>query len=109
MTKEKAEALFNKVGGVDEINKEGRALFDHYGTNVSTVIYVISLTNFPAISLLARSVFLQTNPGWSAHIGIPFGSHCEMNFIFVFDSRNPIEFPFASNCIEMTTNIFARK
>jgi hypothetical protein len=75
MTKDKAETLFNKVGGTDEINKEAKIIFDQFGTNISTVIYGNSLTNFPAISSLAGSVFLQTNSGWSTCIEIPFGSH----------------------------------
>ena len=109
MTKDKAAALFNKVGGADEISEEAKAVFDHFGTNVSTVIYGKSLTNFLAISSLGSSVFLQTNSGWSPCIEIPFGSHYQRDFIFIFDSRNPIAFPYASNCIQVTTNIFVGK
>jgi hypothetical protein len=105
MTKDKAEALFNEVGGAREIDREAKAIFDHLGTNVSTAIYGESLTKFLAISSLASSVFLQTNPGWSTHIEMPFGSDYQRNFIFIFDSDAPIEFPYRANCLAVTTYI----
>jgi hypothetical protein len=106
MTKTQISEMFDKVGGVDKINQEAKIIFNHYGTNISIVIYGQQLTNFPAISSLSSSVFLQTNSGWSTHIEIPFGSHYQRNFIFIFDPNNAIKFPYASNCIAFTTNIF---
>jgi hypothetical protein len=109
MTKAQVSEMFDKAGGGDKINQEAKIIFDQYGTNISTVIYGQQLTNFPAISLLSSSVYLQTNSGWSTCVEIPFGSHYQRNFIFIFDTSDAIEFPLASNCIAVATNIFVGK
>ncbi|MGA2028722.1 MAG: hypothetical protein ABSG87_01425 [Verrucomicrobiota bacterium] len=109
MTKAQVSEMFDKAGGADKINQEAKIIFNHYGTNISTVIYGQQLTNFPAISSLSSSVFLQTNSGWSTCIEIPIGSHYQKSFIFIFDPDDAIEFPYASSCIAVTTNIFVGK
>jgi hypothetical protein len=109
MTTAQASKLFENAGGLEKVNQEAKIIFERYGTNVSTVIYGQSLTNFPAISSLCSSVFLQTNSGSSTHIEIPFGTHYQRNFIFIFNSQGSIEFPYASNCIQVASNIFVGK
>jgi len=110
MTTTQANKLFENAGGLEKINQEAQIIFKSYRTNVATVIYGQSLTNFPAISSFGGSIFFQTNnSGWSTHIEIPFGTHYQRNFIFIFNSESPIEFPYASNCIQVTSNIFVGK
>jgi hypothetical protein len=110
MTKTQVAGMFDKVGGVDKVNQEAKIIFDRFGTNESKVIFGADLTNFPAISSLGKPIFLQNNfSNWSAHVEIPFGTHYQRNFIFIFNSGSPIEFPYASNCIQFATNIFVGK
>jgi hypothetical protein len=110
MTNAQAVKMFDKAGGVDKVNQEAKIIFDRFGTNESKVIFGSDLTNFPAISSLGKPFFLQSNfSNWSAHIEIPFGTHYQRNFIFIFNSVSPIEFPYASRCIQVATNIFVGK
>jgi len=111
-TKAQAMEMFDKAGGVDKVNQEAKILFERLGTNESKEIFGSDLTSFPVISSLGKPFFLQNKnnpPGWSAHIEILFGSHYQRNFIFIFDPSGTIEFPYASNCIAVTTNIFVGK
>jgi hypothetical protein len=104
--------MFDKAGGVAKVNQEAKILFERLGTNESKEIFGSDLTNFPVISSLGKPFFLQNKnnpPGWSAHIEIPFGTHYQRNFIFIFNSGSPIEFPYASRCIQVATNIFVGK
>jgi len=104
--------MFDEAGGVDKVNQEAKILFERFGTNETMEIYGPSLTNFPALSTLGRPLFLKNQnkpPGWSTHIDIPFGSQSQRNFIFIFDPRTAIEFPYASRCVELRTNIFVGK
>ena len=110
MTNAQVTEMFDKAGGVDKVNREAKIIFDRFGTNESKVIFGSDLTNFPAISSLGKPFFLQNNfSNWSAHIEIPFGTHYQRNFIFIFNSGSPIEFPYASRCIQVATNIFVGK
>jgi hypothetical protein len=112
MTSAQVTEMFDKAGGVDKVNQEAKIIFDRFGTNESKNIYGSELTNFPAISSLGETVFFQNKnnpPGWSAHIGIPFGTHYQRNFIFIFNSDSSVEFPSASRCIQVATNIFVGK
>jgi hypothetical protein len=110
MTNAQAVEMFDKAGGVDKVNQEAKIIFDRFGTNESKVIFGSDLTNYPAISSLGKPFFLQNNfSNWSAHIEIPFGTHYQRNFIFIFNSGSTIEFPHASRCIQVATNIFVGK
>jgi len=110
MTNAQVIDLFDKAGGVDKISQEVKNIFDQFSTNKSKVIFGSNLTNFPALSLLGKPLFLQNNSSnWSAHIEIPFGTHSQRDFIFIFNPGIPVEFPYASRCIQVATNIFVGK
>jgi hypothetical protein len=112
MTESQIEAMFDRAGGVAKVNQEAKIIFERLGTNESREIFGSDLTNFPVISSLGKPFFLQNKnnpPDWSAHIEIPFGTHYQRNFIFIFNSGSSIEFPYASNCIQVATNIFVGK
>jgi hypothetical protein len=85
-------ALFDKVGGVAEINKEAKTIFEMFGTNEVRILqegglsalsyYPEAMTNhpdikgFPAIFALGKSVMLlggATNQ--TVMININFGTH----------------------------------
>ncbi|MGH7980982.1 MAG: hypothetical protein ACREE6_16515, partial [Limisphaerales bacterium] len=110
MTQSEALEMFEKAGGVETVNSEARTIFDRLGTNYSGVLFGPELTNYPALSALGRPLFIQTESGgYSSHIEIPFGSHYDRKFIFIFNPNIPIEFPYASESIQVTTNIFVGK
>jgi hypothetical protein len=110
MTNAQVAEMFEKAGGVDKVNQEAKIIFDRFGTNESKEIFGSDLTNFPAMSSLGKPFFLQNNiSNWSACIEIPFGTHYRRNFIFIFNSGSSIEFPYASRCLQVATNIFVGK
>ena len=110
MTHAQIAEMFDKAGGVDKVNQEAKIIFDRFGTNESKEVFGSDLTNFPAMSSLGKPFFLQNNiSNWSACIEIPFGTHYRRNFIFIFNSDSSIEFPYASRCLRVATNIFVGK
>ena len=110
MTQDQALEMFTKVGGIQKINQEAKIIFDLLGTNESKVLYGSVLTNYPALSALGKPLFIQAGTnGYSSRIEIPFGSHYRRNFIFIFDPNGPVEFPYASKCIQVATNCFVSK
>ena len=108
MTSKEASDMFSKVGGVQAVNQEAKTLLDQIGTN-SVILMGPDLTNYPALSGLGTVMIPFASPGFSTHIEIPFGSHRDRHFIFILKPDAPIEFPLASHCIQVTTNIFVSR
>lgn len=107
MTQEQALEMFAKAGGIQRVNQEAKIIFDRFGTNESTELFGLALTNYPTLSALGKPLFIQAGTnGYSSRIEIPFGSHYGKRFIFVFNPNGPVEFPYASRCIQVATNIF---
>jgi hypothetical protein len=55
MTPEKAQKLFEKAGGINEVNRETGELFDRLGTNSWTFLYPEDLTSYPAVFFFIRT------------------------------------------------------
>ena len=109
-TQNQALEMFEKVGGLQRVNQEARAIFDQFGTNESKELFGPVLTNYPALSALGKPLFIQSGTrGYSGRIEIPFGSHYQRRFIFIFNPNIPVEFPYVANCIQVATNCFVGK
>jgi hypothetical protein len=107
ITRSEALKMFTEVGGVQRVNQEATVIFDRFGTNESAELFGLELTNYPALSALGKPLFVQAGSnGYSSRIEIPFGSHYRRKFTFVFNPNGPVEFPYASRCIQVATNIF---
>ena len=120
MTEEKARNLFETVGGVDEINREAKILFDQFGTNDWTFLFPQDLTNAPAISSLysicknySGKEYSGTSvgifPDSGRHIEIKFGNHWSLKRFYIFDQNAPATFDSSSNWFQISPNIFASK
>lgn len=126
-------ALFDKVGGISEINKEAKTIFDIFGTNEvyglqdfgksMLSFYPEVMTNhpdirdFPAIFALGKSAMLlggATNQ--TALIKINFGTHWNGGSYFIFppgfnvmSDPNWASLLNAPKFFQVTSNIIASK
>lgn len=120
MTQEKAQKLFETVGGVDVVNQEAKILFDRLGTNDWGFLFSKDLKSSPAISSLysicenysgkeysGTSVAIFSEGG--RHIEVKFGNHWSLKRIYIFDPNEAITFSPPSNWFQVTSNIFASK
>jgi hypothetical protein len=108
MTPEKAQRLFETVGGIYEVDREARVLFDQLGTNDWTFLYSQDLTNSPAIASLysicknysgreysGTSVAIFPENG--RHLEIKFGNHWSLKRFYIFDPNIAVTFNSPSN------------
>jgi hypothetical protein len=120
MTQEKAQRLFETVGGVNEVNREAKVLFNQLGTNEWTFLYPQDLTNSPAISSLYSILKNYSGREYSGtdvaifpengrHLEIKFGNHWSLKWIYIFDTNKATKFNSSSNYFQITSNIFASK
>jgi hypothetical protein len=120
MTPEKAQKLFETVGGVNEIDREAKMLFDQLGTNDWTFLFPQGLTNTPAISSLysicknysgreysGTSVAIFPENG--RHLEIKFGNHWSLKRFYIIDPSTNVTFNLPANWFQITSNIFASK
>jgi len=101
--------MFERVGGVEKVSKEARAIFDRFGTNEFRFIYDQDLREFPAIAALGNSVGIYPKAsGVPANIRIRFGPHANTKFIFIYDPNESsgVKQQAAAGFIEVTNNIF---
>jgi hypothetical protein len=119
MTKEKAIALFDKVGGVSRVNQEANEFFEKMGTNEIYFFSQVDRTKYPAISALGRFVdYYGGNSDSVPNIEIIFGTHFHGESILIFlpsfDTNKISERMLAygqdaTKFIQVTTNIFVTK
>ena len=120
MTPEKAQQLFQSVGGTIKVNQEAGTLFGRLGTNDWRFLDAKDLTNCPAISTLysvCENYSSENYSGTSATfnrdrgpcIEIKFGNHWSLKQIYIFDPTKPITFSPDTNWFQMTSNIFVSK
>jgi hypothetical protein len=120
MTPEKAQKLFETVGGVNKVDREARILFDRLGTNESTLLYPKDLTNSPAISSLYSicenysgrkysGTSVAIFPDYGRHIEIKFGNHWSLKRIYIFDPAGALTFNRPSDWFQVASNIFASR
>jgi hypothetical protein len=125
MTPEKAQKLFERAGGIDEVNREAKALFDKLGTNDWTFLYPEDLTKSPAIFFLYSNLKNYSGREYSGtrvaiwpehgrHLEIRFGNHWVGKEIFVFDQSSTNAFYSPSNWYQIpwfqfSSNIFVSK
>jgi hypothetical protein len=120
MTVEKAQKLFEKVGGVNEINREARMLFDKLGTNDWAFLLPEDLTNTPAISSLYSICKNYSGKEYSGtsvaifpydgrHLEIKFGNHWSGKWIYIFDTNSAVKFNSPSNWLQIAPNIFVSR
>lgn len=121
MTPEKAQMLFESVGGLNEVNREAKMLFDRFGTNDGKFLYPENLTNTPAISSLysicesysgkkygGTSIAIYSANG--RRLEIKFGNHWVLKRFYIFDPsvNAAINLP-STNWFQVTSNIFASR
>jgi hypothetical protein len=119
MTPEKAQKFFETVGGVNEVNREAKLLFNQLGTNDLMFLYPQDLTNAPAISSLYSicknypgnhfGPFISVSSENGRHLGIGFGNHWLIKDIYIFDPNAAITFNTPSNWFQVTSNIFVSR
>ena len=129
MTPEKAQKLFERVGGVNEINREASALLNQWGGNNSKFLDESELTKAPAIYSLYTNCetysgqpytgtsvaiwvdFPNGDPsnGLVRYIKIGFGNHESYKCFFIFNPNQAVMFNMPSNWFQVTSNIFASK
>jgi hypothetical protein len=120
MTPEKAQKLFETVGGVNEVNREASMLFDQLGTNEWTFLFPQDLTNAPAISSLCSICKNYSGRDYSGtsvaifpengrHIEIKFGNHWSLKRFYIFDSKKVVTFNPPPNWFQVSSNIFASR
>jgi hypothetical protein len=136
MTNDQIMAMFEKIGGVDEVNKEANIIFDVFGTNEVLILqergtsalsyYPQIMTNhpevkgFPAIFALGDAVLVlggATNE--APEIQIKFGTHRNGKTVDIFppslDLNKATNFSKVSfllndpSYLRVTNNIFAWK
>jgi hypothetical protein len=122
MTPEKAQKIFETAGGIDEVNREAKALFDKLGTNDWTFLYPEDLTNSPAVFFLYSSLKSYSGgeysgtrvaiwPDHDRYLEIRFGNHWVGKEMFVFDPSSTNAFYSPSNWyqipwFQISSNIF---
>ena len=117
MIPEKAQKLFTTAGGVDEVNREVRGLFDKLGTNDWAFLYPEDLTNSPAVFFLYSNLLSYSGreytgtrvaiwPEEGRHLEIRFGNHWVGKQIFIFDPNGKNNFHSPSNWFQISSNIF---
>jgi hypothetical protein len=108
MTPEKAQKLFETVGGVNEVNREAKVLFDQLGTNVPAISSLYSICkNYSGKDYSGTSMAIFPENG--RHIEIKFGNHWSLKRFYIFDPNAAITFNPPSNWFQVTSNIFASK
>lgn len=117
MTPDKAQKLFQSVGGITKVNQEAGTLFDQMGTKDWRFLDAKDLTNCPAISALysiCENYSGENYSGTSAtfypdsgrYIEIKFGNHWSLKRIFIFDPTKPMTFSPDTNWFQVASNIF---
>ncbi|HTB84415.1 MAG TPA: hypothetical protein VK742_12235 [Candidatus Sulfotelmatobacter sp.] len=132
MTPEKAQKLFRAAGGVEEINREAKALLYKFGTTDWKILYDQDMTDAPAIYSLYTNLEGYSGESYSGtsvsivreggkYIEIKYGNHWSMKFFYILDPTNlgTVDLtnlgtivPAANldtNDFEVTSNIFATK
>jgi hypothetical protein len=120
MTPDKAQKLFQSVGGINKVNQEAGMLFDQLETNDWRFLDAKDLTNCPAISALysiCENYSGENYSGTSAtfyhdrgrHIEIKFGNHWSLKRIYIFDPTGAATFNPDTNWFQVASNIFASK
>ena len=120
MTLDKAQKLFEAVGGVGAVNREVKVLFNRSGTNDWQLLDAEDCTNLPAIQSLylkcesysgkkyggtSMSIF----PENGRHLSIKYGNHWSIKSIYIFDPDKVVTFNSPSNWFQINSNIFASK
>lgn len=121
MTPEKAQKLFESVGGLNEVNREAKMLFDRFGTNDGKFLYPEDLKSTPAISSLysicesysgkkyggTSMTIYSTN---DRRLEIKFGNHWSLKWFYIFDpSANAVISLPSTNWFQVTSNIFSSR
>jgi hypothetical protein len=120
MTPEKAQKLFETAGGIDEVNREAKALFSKLGTNDWTFLYPEDLTNSPGVFFLYSNLESYSGREYSGtdvaifpengrHLEIKFGNHWSLKWIYIFDTNTAITFKSSSNYFQLASNIFVSR
>lgn len=121
MTPEKAQKLFESVGGLGEVNREAKMLFDRFGTSEGKFLYPEDLTNTPAISSLYSICENYSGKNYSGtsmaiysasgrRLEIKFGNHWSLKWFYIFDpsANTAINLP-STNWFQVTSNIFSSR
>ncbi len=129
MTPEKAQKLFERAGGVNEINREASALLNQWGGDNFKILYESELTKSPAIYSLYTNCETYSGEPYSGtsvavwydfpndntdgkhvwFIKIEFGNHELHKRFYIFNPNQPVTFNMPSNWFQVTSNIFASK
>ena len=110
MTPTKAKKLFDKVGGIDSVNKEAKTIFDQFGTKELRFLGRLELANFPAIAGLGNAISIYPDqPGFTGQLHIRYGSHWNTKLIFIYPQNRIPGTNETLNFIQVTTNIFVTK
>ena len=116
MTPEKAQKLFETVGGINEVNREAKTLLNQPRMNDWTFLDPQDLTNSPAISSLFSlcenysgedysGTSVAISPDSGRHIEIKFGNHFSLKWLYIFDPSTNVTFSPPSNWFQITSNI----
>jgi hypothetical protein len=123
MTPEKAQKLFQEVGGINEINREAGILLNRPQTNDWPFLfpdYEHVTTNAPAIASLysiLKNYSVKDYGGTAVgiwpengkHIAIGFGNHWVHKQILIFDPDGTNTFDCPSNWFQVSSNIFVSR
>jgi len=120
MTPEKVQQLLTRAGGIDEVNRETKVLFDKLGTNDWTFLYPEDLTNSPAIFFLYANLLSYSGTEYSGtrvanwpedgrHLEIRFGNHWVGKKIYIFDSNGTNTFHPPPDWFQISSNIFVSR
>ena len=120
MTQEKAQKLFETVGGIDAVNREARILFDRFATNDWRFLDSKDLAKTPAISSLYSicenysgktysGTSMTFDPQDGRRIEIKFGNHWLLKRIYIFDTNAAINLNPSHQWFQMASNIFISK
>jgi hypothetical protein len=103
--KERADKLFQKSGGVEQVRAEAARLFSRFGKTESQFLSDSELQKFPAIAALGNMVeYRAADDVGPAQIMIRYGSHRDTQFILIFDGKPDPK--WTAGFLEVTNNIF---
>ncbi len=120
MTPEKVQKLFTAAGGIEEVDREARGLFDKFGAKDGTFLYPEDLSNAPAVFFLYSNLLSYSGreytgtriaiwPEDGRHLEIRFGNHWVGKQIFIFDFNSTTTFHPPSNWFQISSNIFVSR
>ena len=113
--------ILEKAGGIIEINREARILFDLYSTNEWSFLYESDLKDCPSISSLGNAYTIHPKPVEISyttmtqmhssmvlppHINVRRGSHSDAISIFIFKPDEVVKLNNDSTFVGATSNIF---